>query len=68
MGGSPSPKPAPDGVIVLYENVKLSVTNGIIDVEVDTGKSVATTRIDQKTGMVTGAWNTPDTKAPDKKT
>lgn len=50
MGGSPSPKPTKDGVIVFYENVKVEITNGKVRILIPTKKTVV---VDQGTGEVT---------------
>lgn len=47
------------GVIVLYENVKVAITGGFVNVTVDTGKNEVGTQISQKTGDVSGGSNSP---------
>jgi putative methionine-R-sulfoxide reductase with GAF domain len=58
MGGAGGPHPG-DGVVVLYENVRLAVTGGIVTVAVTTEKSVIVTQVNQKSGYVTGVSSAP---------
>lgn len=49
--GDPNPGPGGHpGVLVLYDNVKLAVTNGIITVSVQTKDGLKQVRIRQATG------------------
>lgn len=51
MGGSPPPR---EGVIVIYENTRLVVTDGKVKVHVTKADgSEVVTKIDQSTGLVT---------------
>jgi len=52
--GGPHP-----GVVVLYENVKVAIRDGIVNVSVDTGKNEVVTQISQKDGTVVGGSNAP---------
>jgi hypothetical protein len=44
--------PHPGGVVVLYENVKLAVTGGVITVTVMKPEGAVTVKIKQATGQV----------------
>lgn len=59
MGGQPGPT---EGVVTLYQNVKLAVTGGIVTVTVTTPHGERTTQISQESGMVVGGSNAPREK------
>lgn len=51
--GDPNPGPGGHpGVVVLYENVKLAVTSGVVTVTVMKPQGNVVVRIDQRTGAI----------------
>lgn len=50
-GGNPNPGGGKgDGVVLLYENVRIAITGGKVQVDVQTQNGEGTTVIDQKDG------------------
>jgi hypothetical protein len=57
MGG----QPGPHGVSLVYGNVKIAITGGIVTVTVTTAHDEKMVQISQESGMVVGGSTAPKT-------
>jgi hypothetical protein len=53
------PRPWGGGPVLSYENVKIAIDEGVVNVTVDTGKNEVGTQISRETGQVIGGSNAP---------